>query len=51
MVGPRKGAIAAGAEADLALWDPAKRVRLPSALMRHAIYDTPYEGLEARVGR
>ena len=43
---PRKGMIAIGADADLALWDPAKRVRLTNALMQHAIDYTPYEGLE-----
>jgi dihydropyrimidinase len=43
---PRKGAIAVGADADLALWDPGKRVRLTNALMRHAVDYTPYEGRE-----
>jgi dihydropyrimidinase len=43
---PRKGAIAIGADADLALWDPKKRVTITNALMQHAIDYTPYEGLE-----
>ena len=43
---PRKGAIAIGADADLALWDPAKKVTITNALMQHAIDYTPYEGLE-----
>jgi dihydropyrimidinase len=43
---PRKGMIAIGADADLALWDPAKKVRLTNALMQHAIDYTPYEGME-----
>jgi len=43
---PRKGTIAVGADADLALWDPAKRVTISNALMAHAIDYTPYEGLE-----
>lgn len=41
-----KGRIAVGADADLALWDPKKRVTLTNALMQHAIDYTPYEGLE-----
>jgi dihydropyrimidinase len=43
---PRKGQIAVGADADLALWDPTKKVTLTNALMRHAIDYTPYEGME-----
>jgi dihydropyrimidinase len=43
---PRKGTIAVGAAADLALWDPAKRVTITNALMQHAIDYTPYEGME-----
>jgi dihydropyrimidinase len=42
---PRKGTIAPGADADLVLWDPARRVTLTNALMQHAIDYTPYEGL------
>ena len=43
---PRKGMIAIGADADLALWDPAKKVTITNALMQHAVDYTPYEGLE-----
>jgi dihydropyrimidinase len=43
---PRKGVIQPGADADLALWDPKKKVTLTNALMQHAIDYTPYEGLE-----
>ena len=42
----RKGRIAPGADADLVLWDPARRTRITNALMQHAIDYTPYEGLE-----
>jgi dihydropyrimidinase len=41
-----KGTIAIGADADLALWDPARKVTLTNALMHHAIDYTPYEGME-----
>jgi dihydropyrimidinase len=43
---PRKGMIAVGADADLALWDPTKKVTITNALMQHAIDYTPYEGIE-----
>lgn len=43
---PRKGMIAVGADADLALWDPKKKVTITNALMQHAIDYTPFEGME-----
>jgi dihydropyrimidinase len=43
---PRKGTIQPGSDADIVLWDPAKKVTLTNALMQHAIDYTPYEGLE-----
>jgi dihydropyrimidinase len=43
---PRKGTIAVGSDADLALWDPDRKVTLTQALMQHAIDYTPYEGME-----
>ena len=43
---PRKGAIAPGADADLVLWDPGKKVTITNALLQQAIDYTPYEGLE-----
>ncbi len=41
-----KGAIVPGNDADLVLWDPARRTTLTQSLMQHAIDYTPYEGLE-----
>jgi dihydropyrimidinase len=41
-----KGAIAPGYDADLVLWDPARKTILTNAHMQHAIDYTPYEGLE-----
>jgi len=42
---PKKGSVMPGADADLVLWDPARRTTLTNALMQHAIDYTPYEGL------
>lgn len=42
----RKGTIAVGSDADLVLWDPARRVTLINTLMLHAIDYTPYEGMQ-----
>ena len=43
---PRKGTIAPGADADIVLWDPKKKVTITNELMQHMIDYTPYEGLE-----
>ncbi|MDE2575102.1 MAG: amidohydrolase family protein, partial [Rhodospirillales bacterium] len=43
---PRKGSVAPGFDADLVLWDPARKVTITNALMQHAIDYTPYEGME-----
>ena len=42
---PRKGTLTPGADADLVLWDPAKRVTIANDLLQHVIDYTPYEGL------
>ena len=43
---PQKGTIAIGADADIALWDPAKKTVLTNDLLQHGSDYTPYEGLE-----
>jgi hypothetical protein len=43
---PRKGTIVIGADADLAISDPDRRVTLTNANLHHGVDYTPYEGLE-----
>ena len=43
---PRKGSIMVGADADIAIWDPDKKVTLSQELMHHGSDYTPYEGME-----
>jgi dihydropyrimidinase len=43
---PRKGTIAIGSDADIAIWDPQKRVTITQALIGDANDHTPYEGFE-----
>jgi dihydropyrimidinase len=40
-----KGRIEPGADADLAIWDPEKQVRLNAAMMKDNVGYTPYEGM------
>ena len=41
---PRKGTIAVGSDADLAIWDPEKEVTIRQSMMHDAMDYTPYEG-------
>jgi dihydropyrimidinase len=43
---PRKGTIAVGADADIAIWDPRREVTIRQDMLHHGADYTPYEGLE-----
>ncbi|MBV8169333.1 MAG: dihydropyrimidinase [Alphaproteobacteria bacterium] len=43
---PRKGTIAIGSDADIVLWDPARKVTLTNAMLHHNVDYTPYEGMQ-----
>jgi dihydropyrimidinase len=45
---PRKGTIAIGADADIALWDPDQEVVITNDILQHGSDYTPYEGLAVR---
>ncbi len=42
---PRKGTLAVGSDADIAIWDAKKTVRLTASIMHDRTGYTPYEGL------
>jgi dihydropyrimidinase len=42
---PRKGSIAPGFDADLVLWDPARKETIRQEILHHGADYTPYEGL------
>ena len=43
---PRKGTIAVGCDADIAIWDPDRPTRITHDLLHDACDYTPYEGIE-----
>jgi dihydropyrimidinase len=45
---PRKGSIAIGADADIAIWDPSREVTLSDAMMHDRTGYTPFAGFRLR---
>ncbi len=45
---PRKGTIAVGSDADIAIWDPDREVTIMNDRLHHNVDYTPYEGIELR---
>ncbi len=43
---PRKGTIAVGSDADIAIWDPLREVTISQDVMHHGSDYTPYEGIK-----
>ena len=41
---PQKGTIAVGADADIAIWDPDRKVTITNDMLHHNVDYTPYEG-------
>jgi len=42
---PRKGRIAVGADADIAIWNPTREVEVSAAMLHDNVGYTPYEGM------
>lgn len=45
---PRKGTIAVGSDADLAIWDPEREVTASTEILHDGMDYTPYEGIKLR---
>jgi len=45
---PRKGTLAVGSDADLAIWDAGKEVTIAQTMLHDAMDYTPYEGRKIR---
>ncbi len=45
---PKKGTIAVGADADIAIWDPSREVTISQSLMHGGSDYTPYEGIAVK---
>jgi dihydropyrimidinase len=43
---PRKGTIAVGSDADIAIWDPEKRLTIRNDHLHHNVNYTPFEGMQ-----
>ena len=45
---PRKGTIAVGSDADIAIWDPQREVKITNDILHHDVDYTPYEGMTVK---
>jgi len=43
---PRKGTVAVGSDADIAIWDPKRKAIIAATNLHHGADYTPYEGFE-----